>query len=182
MNMSGISLLLGSSVSQFFVGVIFVLTIAYLWSRRKNLPPGPWGVIPFIGYAPNIVYALYKGVELQKYLIALGRRYGKMYSFTAFGIQVVVLNDMTLIREAFQRMTLNDRGDNELQAKLFSPTCKLFKFWLTLPLWYDTTPRITKWRTSSISSIKPWGLSVKEAERGCRNKGTFCVHWPNWVF
>ena len=166
MNMSGISILPGSIVSQFFVGVVFVLTIAYLWSRRKNLPPGPWGVIPFIGYAPNIVYALYKGVELHKYLIELGRRYGKMYSFTAFGIPVVVLNDMKLIREAFQRMTLNDRGDNELQAKLFSRTCKYQHLGDSFFL-YDSTPRISTWRTMPIA------LTMRSfCEMDCRTKGS----------
>ena len=109
----------------FLVIFIFVLSIAYWWSRRvKNLPPGPWGIIPFIGYAPNIAYALYRGETLPEYFSELAKRYGKCFSFRAFGIPVVVLNDVKLIREAFQTATLNDRVENENIVKVMSRTSK----------------------------------------------------------
>ena len=104
--------------------VILTLTVAYWWSRRKNLPPGPWGVAPYIGYVPNIAYAIYKGEEIHQHLVKLSNKFGKVFSFTIFGIPFVVLSDLKLIREAFQRVTLNDRGANKVQIRLFSRICK----------------------------------------------------------
>ena len=113
----------GSFSSLVLLAAILAIILHMLF-RKQNLPSGPWHVIPFLGYAPNIVYALYKGVPLYKYLVKLSQRYGSVYSFTVFGIPFVVLNDNTAIREAFQNIKLQDRGDNEMQAKLFSRSCK----------------------------------------------------------
>ena len=123
-NFAALSTLLPRPFSSLILLAVILLTILYSLSRKQNLPPGPWHLVPFLGYAPNIVYALYKGVPLYKYLVKLSQRYGSVYSFTALGIPFVILNDITSIRKAFQDTKLNDRGDNEMQAKVFSRSCK----------------------------------------------------------
>ncbi len=108
-----------------FLIVLFV-TVYFLFFRKTNLPPGPWAPIPFIGFAPNVAYALHKGEPLYKFYTRLGLKYGSVFSYTALGRQIVVFNDYKAIREAFQDTKLNDRGDHgELIAKMFSKTCKL---------------------------------------------------------
>ena len=126
------TLLPGPFSSLILLTVIF-LTILYSLSRNQNLPPGPWHLVPFLGHAPNIVYALYKGVPLYKYLVKLSHRYGSVYSFTALGIPFVILNDIASIRKAFHDTRLNDRGDNEMQTKIFSRSCKYYTVsWLVM--------------------------------------------------
>ncbi len=104
--------------------IVILVTAFFLFFKKTNLPPGPWTPIPYIGYALNIVYVLYKGEPLYKFLMKLGQKYGNIFSFTALGIPVIVLNDYQAIREAFQDTKLSDRGDNEMQAKVFSRNCK----------------------------------------------------------
>ncbi|XP_072014960.1 cytochrome P450 2B5-like [Amphiura filiformis] len=75
-----------------------------------------------VTHPENIVYALYKGEPLHKFFVKLGNRYGQVFSFTALGIPVVVLNENQAIREAYQDTKLSDRGENKMQAKVYSPT------------------------------------------------------------
>ncbi len=105
--------------------IVLLVTAYFLFFRKTNLPPGPWTPIPFIGFAPNIAYALHKGEPLYKFFMKLGVKYGSVYSFIALGRPVVVLNDHEAIREAFQDSKINDRGDNgEIQEKMFGRTSK----------------------------------------------------------
>ena len=99
--------------------IIILVTAFLLLSKKTNLPPGPWTPIPYIGYAPNIAYALYKDEPLYKYFLKLAQKYGNVFSFTTFGVRVVVLNDYVAIREAFQDTKLCGRS-----GKLFSKSCK----------------------------------------------------------
>ena len=106
--------------------IVLLVTVYFLFFRRTNSLPGPWTPIPFIGFAPNIAYALYKGEPFYKFFMKLSLKYGSVYSFTALGRLVVVLNDHEAIREAFQDTKLNDRGlHGKLVAKMFSKTRKL---------------------------------------------------------
>ena len=105
--------------------IVILVTALFLLSKKTNLPPGPWTPIPFIGHAPNIAYALYKGELLSKVFMKLGQKYGNVLSFTALGIRVVVVNDAEATREAFQDPKLCDRGGDELQAKFFGRFCKI---------------------------------------------------------
>ena len=123
----------GISLSYLFIVAILVLTVVYLWSRQKNLPPGPWG-LPYIGYVPWLFYVMfYSDEELHEHLIRLGKRYGKIYSFTVFGLPFVVMNDHKVMKEAFSDLRLNDRGENEVLAKTFSPAGKITTYFFYLP-------------------------------------------------
>ena len=66
----------------------------------------------------------YSSEEFHDHLVRLGKRYGKVYSFTLFGTAFVVMNDHKVMKEAFSDSRLNDRGDNEILAKSFSPAGK----------------------------------------------------------
>ncbi|XP_038061585.1 cytochrome P450 2F3-like [Patiria miniata] len=86
------------------------LAVTYgLWNRRGNLPPGPWG-LPYFGLVPYLLLMdwLY-GLQRHEALARVAGRYGKVFSFTAFGRVVVVLNDAEAIKEAYQRREMNDR-------------------------------------------------------------------------
>ena len=123
-SLATLTTLFSGSFSSLVLLAVILTTIFHILSKKQNLPPGPWNLVPFLGHAPNIAYALYKGVPLYKYLVQLSKRYGKVYSFTALGTHFVVLNDNKSIREAFQDTRLNDRGDDELVDKFFSRSCK----------------------------------------------------------
>ena len=116
------------SLTGVFIVVILFLTLVYLLSRHKNLPPGPWG-LPYLGYAPWLAYVIYYSDEqLHEHLIRLGKRYGKVFSFTLFGTPFVVMNDHQVMKEAFNDLRLNDRGENEMLTRTFSHTSK-FEFY-----------------------------------------------------
>ncbi|XP_071808795.1 cytochrome P450 2J4-like [Asterias amurensis] len=81
-----------------------------LWKRRRaDLPPGPWG-LPYFGMVPYffLVEWLF-GLQRREILENFGAKYGKIFSFTAFGRLVVVLNDGQTIKEVYQLQELNDR-------------------------------------------------------------------------
>ncbi|XP_072015542.1 vitamin D 25-hydroxylase-like isoform X2 [Amphiura filiformis] len=107
----------GSSFTHILLLVVIVAAVVFFLSKKRNLPPGPWIPIPYIGFAPNIAYALYKGESLYKFLVKLGNKYGQVFSFTVLGIPVVVLNDYKAIREAFQDTKLSDRGGSDMIIK-----------------------------------------------------------------
>ena len=153
---SNFSTLLPGPFSSWVLLAVILAIILHMLSRKQNLPPGPWHLVPFLGHTPNIVYALYKGVPLYKYLVELSKRYGSVYSFTAMGIPFVILNDNASIREAFQDTKLNDRGDNEMQAKLFSRSCK-----------YNLVPLSEHCKLRVNIGGKPVG---KEADRSLKGK------------
>ena len=136
--------LFSSPFSSLILLAAFLAIILHMLFRKQNLPPGPWHLVPFLGHAPNIVYALYKGIPLYKYLEKLSKRYGNVYSFKVFGIPFVVFNDITTIREAFQNLKLQSRGENEMQAKILSRSCK-----------YNLVPSSEHFKFK-ISGFKSW--------------------------
>ncbi|XP_072016399.1 cytochrome P450 2G1-like [Amphiura filiformis] len=117
-----LSMISGWSLTPITLLFVILALMFFFLSRKNNLPPGPLTLIPYIGFAPSVAYSLYKGERLNKFLMKLGNKYGQVYSFTVFGMPIVVLNEYQAIREAYQDTKLNDRGENELQAKMFSRT------------------------------------------------------------
>ena len=112
------------SLTEIFIVVFLFLVLVYLLSRYKNLPPGPWG-LPYLGYAPWLAYVMYYSDEpLHEHITRLGKRYGKVFSFTVFGTPFVVVNDHQVMKEALNDLRLNDRGENEMFMRTFSPTSK----------------------------------------------------------
>lgn len=72
-----------------------------------KLPPGPRG-LPFLGYLPFV------GTEIHLTLTTLSERYGPIYQIYLGGIRVVVLNDASLVRQAFKQPVFSGRPDTQL--------------------------------------------------------------------
>jgi len=72
-----------------------------------KLPPGPTG-LPFLGYLPFV------GREIHLTLTSLSERYGPIYQIFLGGIRVVVLNDASLVRQAFKQPVFSGRPDTQL--------------------------------------------------------------------
>ncbi|XP_072015656.1 cytochrome P450 2A10-like [Amphiura filiformis] len=152
----------GSSFTHILLLVIIVAAVFFFLSKKRNLPPGPWTPIPYIGFAPNIAYALYKGESLYKFLVKLGNKYGQVFSFTALGIPVVVLNDYKAIREAFQDTKLSDRGSAEMIIKAIGRT------WIR---WDDMGP----FRTFALTCFRKFGVGTSRFEEPIGNESTYLI-------
>lgn len=72
-----------------------------------KLPPGPMG-LPFLGYLPFV------SNEIHLTLTSLSERYGPIYQIFLGGIRVVVLNDASLVRQAFKQPVFSGRPDTQL--------------------------------------------------------------------
>ena len=72
-----------------------------------QLPPGPTG-LPFLGYLPFL------GSEIHLTLTDLSRKFGPIYQIFLGGIRVVVLNDASLVRQAFKQTVFSGRPDTQL--------------------------------------------------------------------
>lgn len=72
-----------------------------------QLPPGPIG-LPVLGYLPFL------GNEIHLTLTDLSRRFGPIYQIFLGGIRVVVLNDASLVRQAFKQTVFSGRPDTQL--------------------------------------------------------------------
>ncbi|XP_072014923.1 cytochrome P450 2A10-like [Amphiura filiformis] len=148
-----------SGWSLFPITLLFVILALMFLSKKTNLPPGPFTLIPYIGFAPRVAYSLYKGERLNKFLMKLGNKYGQVYSFTVFGMPIVVLNEYQAIREAYQDAKLNDRGVNELQAKMFSRTFNK---------WDDMGPC----RIFTLACFRQFGVGTSRFEEPIRKEST----------
>lgn len=72
-----------------------------------QLPPGPMG-LPFLGYLPFL------GSEIHLTLTELSRKFGPIYQIFLGGIRVVVLNDASLVRQAFKQAVFSGRPNTQL--------------------------------------------------------------------
>ncbi|XP_072014917.1 cytochrome P450 2A10-like [Amphiura filiformis] len=131
-------------------------------TTESNLPPGPWTPIPYIGFAPNIAYALYKGEPLYKVLVKLGNKHGQVFSFTALGIPIVVLNEYQAIREAFQDIKLSDRGESKMQVKAFGRTNNK---------WDDIGP----YRIFALACFRQFGVGTSRFEEPISKESTYLI-------
>ncbi|XP_072014928.1 cytochrome P450 2B4-like [Amphiura filiformis] len=152
-----------SFTSILLLFVILVTTVVFFFlSKKSNLPPGPWTLIPYIGFAPNIVYALYKGEPLYKFLVKLGNKYGQVFSFKALGMPIVVLNENQAIREAFQDMKLSDRGENKMQAKVFSRT-------------FNKLDDMGPFRIFALACFRQFGVGASRFEEPISKESTYLI-------
>lgn len=75
--------------------------------KHLKLPPGPMG-LPFLGYLPFV------SNEIHLTLTSLSEKYGPIYQIFLGGIRVVVLNDASLVRQAFKQPVFSGRPDTQL--------------------------------------------------------------------
>ncbi|XP_072014943.1 cytochrome P450 2B5-like [Amphiura filiformis] len=139
--------------------VVIIVTVFFFFFKKSNLPPGPWTLIPYLGFAPNIVYAQSKGEPLYKFLMKLGSKYGQVFSFTAFGTPVVVLNQYQAIREAFQDAKLSDRV---MKMKIFG------RHFIK---WDDMRP----YRTFALACFRQFGIGTSRFEVSIINESTYLI-------
>ncbi|XP_072015480.1 cytochrome P450 2G1-like [Amphiura filiformis] len=157
-----LSMIPGSSFTNILLLCVILVTVFFFLSKKNNLPPGPWNPIPYIGFAPNIAYALYKGEPLYKFLIKLGNKHGQVFSFTALGMPIVVLNEYQAIREAFQNTKLSDRGENKIQAKVLSRSYNK---------WVDMGP----FRTFTLACFRQFGVGTSRFEEPICKESTYLI-------
>ncbi|XP_072015478.1 cytochrome P450 2B19-like [Amphiura filiformis] len=157
-----LSMISGSYFTNILLLVVIIVSVIFFLSKKTNLPPGPWTLIPYIGFAPNIAYALYKGEPLYKFLTKLGNKYGQVYSFTALGMHIVVLNEYKAIREAFQDIKLNDRGENEMLVKILGRTNNK---------WDDMGP----YRIFALACFRQFGVGTSRFEEPIRTESAYLV-------
>lgn len=72
-----------------------------------KLPPGPMG-LPILGYLPFV------SKEIHLTLTSLSEKYGPIYQIFLGGIRVVVLNDASLVRQAFKQPVFSGRPNTQL--------------------------------------------------------------------
>ena len=114
-----------STTGTILVFVITFLIAIYQLQKPSNLPPGPRG-IPIFGYFPFIALRIYRsGLEPHELLTQMGHEHGKIYSFDLMGINIIVINDYKLLKEALQNPNLNDRESNEFANRVFGPGGKI---------------------------------------------------------
>ncbi|XP_072015657.1 cytochrome P450 2G1-like [Amphiura filiformis] len=92
----------------------------------------------------------------------LGNKYGQVFSFTALGMPIVVLNEYQAIREAFQDTKLNDRGENEIQAKIFSRSFNK---------WTDMGP----YRTFALACFRQFGIGTSRFEEPISKESKYLI-------
>ncbi|XP_038059763.1 cytochrome P450 2J6-like [Patiria miniata] len=88
--------------------VAVLLVLRWFLGRPKNLPPGPWG-FPLIGSVLAIGREIRRGVEPHDLFMRYAAKYGPVFRLKIFNKTVVVLNDYSSVKEAFQHPQLQDR-------------------------------------------------------------------------
>ncbi|XP_054720549.1 cytochrome P450 2J4-like [Uloborus diversus] len=87
------------------LGALIFLSLVYFISRKKrNLPPGPYGV-PYLGYLPFL------GKKPHETLTRLSKKYGTVFSLNLGHSLVVVLNDWEAVKEAFSKSETANRPE-----------------------------------------------------------------------
>ncbi len=105
-----------ASVEYVDVPTILFSVIAFMlltwWLRQLksgNLLPGPWGW-PLLGYLPNFALMKYRsGLPVPHLFNSLAKKYGPVFSMNFAGNEVVVLNNLKYVKEAFNHPNLCDR-------------------------------------------------------------------------
>ena len=90
-------------LATFVFGYILLSSIKSYWKRR-NLPPGPYG-LPLVGYAPFIP------TEYQSLFNEFTKKYGRIFSLTLYGTDVVVVSDFDVIKKILMKDVFNGRPD-----------------------------------------------------------------------
>lgn len=92
----------------FFVTVFLAVRI-FLQRRPSRLPtpPGPRG-LPFLGFLPFL------DKDFHLTLTRLSHEFGPVYQIFLGGKRVVVLNDASIVRQAFRQPVFSGRPDTEL--------------------------------------------------------------------
>ena len=95
-----------SEHSVWIVGVSVVLITYFIKQlfRWSKLPPGPYG-LPWIGYAPFIP------TQFEEHVKQLFKKYGKTFSMTLYGTDVIMMSDIDLIKQALMKESFNYRPD-----------------------------------------------------------------------
>ena len=91
--------------SQILVSSLLAYVVVYFIKsliRWRKLPPGPWG-LPFIGYGIFIPY------QFEDPLKQLFAKYGKVFSLTMYGQDVIMISDLDLIKKCMVKDVFNYR-------------------------------------------------------------------------
>ncbi|XP_038061586.1 cytochrome P450 2U1-like [Patiria miniata] len=102
-------------ISYSLILCLVILLALRVIFKARYLPPGPWG-FPWLGMVPYfLLVGRFGGVQRHEALARLAARYGKVFSFTAFGKVIIVLSDPQAVRELFSRQELNDRPEIHIE-------------------------------------------------------------------
>ncbi|XP_022095758.1 cytochrome P450 2J6-like [Acanthaster planci] len=88
--------------------LVLFLVLRWFFGRSKDLPPGPVG-LPIIGSILAIHREMRQGIEPHNLFIKYAAKYGPVFRLNILNKTVVVLNDYSSVKEAFQHPQLNDR-------------------------------------------------------------------------
>ena len=104
--------------SQILVSSLIAYVVVYFIKsliRWRKLPPGPWG-LPFIGYGVFIPY------QFEEHLKGLFAKYGKIFSLTIYGQDVVMISDVDLIKRCMLKDVFNYRPHDWFFTIIDKPT------------------------------------------------------------
>nr|XP_040041230.1 cytochrome P450 2J6-like [Gasterosteus aculeatus aculeatus] len=142
--------------------VVFLLSADYIKNRRPgSFPPGP-PALPIVGHIFNLDY---KRVHVS--LTQLAGRYGDVYSLRMGHRWMVVLNGITVLKEALvtQGDSLADRPDLPLQHDIAHGLGVIFSNGNT---WKQQ-------RRFALSALRHFGFGKKSLEPVILDEFTYCV-------
>ena len=85
-----------------------LLVLRWFFSRPKNLPPGP-REFPVLGSIPALLWEVWRGLEPHQVFGKYAAKHGPVFRVKVLNKTLVVLNDYSSVKEAFQHPQLNDR-------------------------------------------------------------------------
>ena len=89
--------------------VFSLFALRWIFSVKKNLPPGPSG-FPIVGSAPAILLGrMLHGLQPYHLFAKYAEKYGPVVHLKLFNKTMIILNDFSSIRDAFQHPNFNDR-------------------------------------------------------------------------
>ncbi|XP_072030577.1 cytochrome P450 2U1-like [Amphiura filiformis] len=153
-------------IHSFNVQIILVLFAilllsSYAFSRRNNLPPGPWR-LPLLGNLPTLALNLYRtGKEPEQLFADIAKKYGEVFSLK-FGTKlVVIVNGFESIKDISKDPRVNDRPRSTLMEEIELDVATLFssgKSWK-----FQRTFMLKTFRAFGVGRIKFEGNVIKEA-------------------
>ena len=142
--------------------VFSLFALRWIFSAKKNLPPGPSG-FPIVGSAPAILLGrMLHGLQPYHLFAKYAEKYGPVVHLKLFNKTMIILNDFSSIRDAFQHPDLSDRPKMlfaELTDAMVSPRSRASPGWSSVG---SASPPSGTSGSGSLASRKRLSLKLRK--------------------